>query len=84
MIGDFQQLAWQSLDEGAEPVILTGEIPWNVEGGAISQNRKRGSFSVNVDGLSRIYLLDMVSREFTPVSVIPTGLLSLGPSPKTA
>jgi dipeptidyl aminopeptidase/acylaminoacyl peptidase len=75
VMGDFQQLAWQSFDEGAEPVIVTGDIPWNVETGAISEDRTRGAFSVNVDGLSRIYLLDMVSREFSPVSVIPTGLV---------
>lgn len=72
--GDFKQMAWQSLEEGSEPVILTADIPWNVEGGAISKDRKRGVFAVNVDGMSQIYLLDMLSREFTPVSVIPTGL----------
>jgi len=72
--GDFKQMAWQSLEEGSEPVILTADIPWNVEGGTISNDRKRGVFSVNVDGMSQVYLLDMLSREFAPVSVIPTGL----------
>lgn len=72
--GDFKQLAWQSLEDGSEPVILTGDIPWNVEGGAISEDRTRGVFSVNVDGRSQIFLLDVLSREFAPVSVIPTGL----------
>ena len=72
--GDFQQMAWQSLEEGSDPVILTGGIPWNVEGGAISKDRTRGVFSVNVDGMSKIYLLDLLSQEFAPVSVIPTGL----------
>jgi len=72
--GDFQQMAWQSLEEGSDPVILTGGIPWNVEGGAISKDRTRGVFSVNVDGMSKIYLLDLLSQEFAPVNVIPTGL----------
>jgi dipeptidyl aminopeptidase/acylaminoacyl peptidase len=72
--GDFQQLAWQSLEEGSKPVIVTEEIPWNVEGGALSEDRTRGVFAVNVDGLSQIYLLDMVSREFAPVKSIPVGL----------
>ena len=75
VMGDFQQLAWQSLEESAQPVILTHEIPWNVESRTISEDRTRGVFSVNVDGLSSIYLLDMFSREFAPVSVIPTGLV---------
>lgn len=73
--GDFQQLAWQSLDEGSKPVILTGEIPWNVESGAISDDRRRGAFTVNAEGLSHLYLLDMESRKFAPVSNIPTGIV---------
>ena len=72
--GDFQQLAWQSLEEGSKPVIVTEEIPWNVEGGAMSEDRTRGVFAVNVDGLSQIYLMDMVSRKFAPVKSIPVGL----------
>ncbi len=73
--GDFRQLAWQSLEAGSEPVIVTADIPWNVEGGEISHDRKRGVFSVNVDGMSQVYLMDMLSREFSPVSVIPTSLV---------
>lgn len=72
--GDFRQMAWQSLEAGSKPVILTAEIPWNVEGGTISDDRTRGAFTVNVDGMSQVYLIDMLSREFAPVSVIPTGL----------
>ena len=72
--GDFRQMAWQSLEEGSKPVILTSDIPWNVEDGTISDDRTRGVFAVNVDGMSQIYLLDMLTREFAPVSVIPTGL----------
>ena len=73
--GDFRQLAWQSLEVGSEPLIVTADIPWNVEGGEVSHDRKRGVFSVNVDGMSQVYLMDMLSREFTPVSVIPTSLV---------
>ena len=73
--GDFRQLAWQSLEAGSEPVIVTADIPWNVEAGELSHDRKRGVFSVNVDGVSQVYLMDMLSREFTPVSVIPNSLV---------
>lgn len=72
--GDYRQLAWQSLEEGSEPVIITRNIPWNVSGGEVSHDRKRGVFSVNVDGMSQVYLMDMLSREYAPVSVIPTGI----------
>jgi len=74
VMGDYRQLAWQSLEEGSEPVIVTENIPWNVESADISHDRSRGVFSVNVDGMSQIYLLDMLSRQYAPVSVIPTGL----------
>lgn len=72
--GDYRQLAWQLLEEGAKPVIVSSDIPWNVEGATISDDRTRGVFSVNVDGFSQIYLFDMTSREFAPVKAIPTGL----------
>lgn len=72
--GDYRQLAWQSLVEGSAPVIVTADIPWNIEGAEFSHDRTRGVFSANVDGMSKIYLLDLHSREYTPVSVIPTGL----------
>ena len=72
--GEFQQLAWQSFEAGSEPVIVTADIPWNIEGGTLSEDRTRGVFSVNAGGMSQIYLLDLASREFAPVSVIPTGL----------
>ena len=72
--GDFQQLAWKSLTGDSEPVIVTAEIPWNVEGGNFNEDRTRAAFSVNEGGLSRIYLLDPVTRNFAPVEVIPTGL----------
>ena len=73
--GEFQQLAWQSLEEGAEPVIITADIPWHVEGGAMSEDGTRGAFTVNENGFSRLYLIDPVSREYTAVSGIPTGLV---------
>ena len=54
---------------------ITADIPWHVEGGAISDDRTRGAFTVNENGFSRLYLMDMVSREFAPVRVMPTGLV---------
>ncbi len=72
--GEFQQLAWQSLAAGSAPVIVTGDIPWNVEGGTLSEDRTRGVFAVNAGGMSQIYLMDTATREYAPVSVIPTGL----------
>jgi len=80
--GEFKQLAWQPLDAGAEPVIVTADIPWDVEGMAFSKDRRRAVFAVNEDGLSRLYLLDPQSRRYRAVDGIPTGLVGgLGFSP---
>jgi len=80
--GEFKQLAWQPLEPGAEPLIVTADIPWDVEGMAFSKDRRRAVFAVNEDGLSRLYLLDPESREYRGVGGIPTGLVgSVGFSP---
>ncbi|KAA9131937.1 S9 family peptidase [Marinihelvus fidelis] len=73
--GDFRQLAWQSLAPGADPEVVTGDINWHVEGGAISDDRRKIAFTVNEDGFSRLYLMDGDSREFRAVDAIPTGVI---------
>ncbi|NNJ66075.1 MAG: S9 family peptidase [Xanthomonadales bacterium] len=80
--GDFRQLAWQSLEPGSGPVMITRDIPWHVEGGTISDDRSRAAFTVNNNGLSQLYLMDPASREYKAVDNIPTGLVGgLGFSP---
>jgi dipeptidyl aminopeptidase/acylaminoacyl peptidase len=71
--GEFTQLAWQSLEEGAEPIIITGDIPWNVEEGAMSEDRKRAAFTANEDGMTKLYLMDTTTRAYAPVSGLPIG-----------
>lgn len=73
--GEFQQLAWQSLEEGAEKKIVTADIPWHVEGGTMSEDRARGAFTVNENGFSRLYLMDMSDMSYAPVLGLPTGLV---------
>ena len=72
--GEFLQLAWQSTEPGAEPEIITGDIPWDVNDGAISNDRRRAVFSVNENGTSRVYLMDTATREYRAVDGVPTGL----------
>ena len=73
--GEFSVLAWQPLEAGAEPEFVTADIPWNVEGIAISNDRSRAVFSVNEGGRSALYLLDPTSREYRRVESIPVGLV---------
>jgi dipeptidyl aminopeptidase/acylaminoacyl peptidase len=71
--GEFNVLAWQSLQAGAEPEYVTADIPWNVEDGAISDDRSRAAFTVNEGGRSALYLLDPASREYRRVDNMPVG-----------
>ncbi len=72
--GEFNQLAWQSMQPGAKPEIVTTDISWGVSGATISHDRKRMVFVTNEDGMSHVYLLDVASREYRKVESIPTGL----------
>jgi len=71
---EFRRLAWQPLKPGAQPGIVTADIPWNVESVAFSEDRRRGAFVVNEEGRSRVYLLDPATRRYAPVTGLPTGL----------
>lgn len=80
--GDFTQLAWQSLERGAKPEIVTGSIPWHVESATASDDRKRAAFVVNENGFSRLYLMDAVKRRYRAVDNLPLGVIgNLGFSP---
>lgn len=72
--GEFSVLAWQSLEEGAEPEYITKEIPWNVDGGAISHDRRRAAFTVNENGRVAVYLFDPRTRKYRRIDSIPVGL----------
>lgn len=73
--GEFKALAWQSLEAGSEPEIITTDIPWNVEDAVISADRKRMAFTVNEGGRSVLYLLDPKTRRYRQVEGVPIGLI---------
>ena len=80
---DFDKLAWQSLDPGAEVELVTDEIPWNVSSVQISHDRRRLVFVINENGRSSVYLLDTRTRKYKKVDNIPIGVasgLSFSPS----
>lgn len=72
--GEFQQLAWQKLESGAAPEVVTKDIPWDVDDADVSHDRRRIAFAVNENGRSRLYLLDTRTRRYRSVDNIPTGL----------
>jgi dipeptidyl aminopeptidase/acylaminoacyl peptidase len=72
--GEFDQLAWQSLDPGATPDVVTSDIPWNIREAVISADRRRMAFLANEDGVSRLYLMNPRTREYRVVDSLPTGV----------
>ncbi len=71
---EFRSLAWQSLKPDAKPVVITADIPWDIDEGSLSNDRRRLVFSANEGGLSRVYLLDTKSHKYRVIDGIPTGL----------
>ena len=72
--GQFRQLAYKSLSNGRVKII-SEEIPWNIEGFAISKDRKRAAFTANEGGLSVLYLMDARSFKFKKVEMENKGLI---------
>ena len=43
-------------------LFLTADIPWHVEDMAVSEDRSRAAFTVNENGFSKLYLIDLASQ----------------------
>ncbi len=54
---------------------ITGAIPWNVDGAAVSKDMKKAAFLVNEGGISRLYLLDTDTLNYKAVTSIPEGVI---------
>ena len=73
---EFSHLAWQSIVPGAQPELLTADIPWNVTEAVISPRRDRLAFVTNEAGQSRLYLMDTRTRRYRLVDSLPVGVVS--------
>ncbi|MCP5106997.1 MAG: S9 family peptidase [bacterium] len=58
--------------------VITGNIPWDVEtrGAAVSKDMKKSVFVANEGGINRLYLLDLETLKYKPVTAVPEGLIS--------
>jgi dipeptidyl aminopeptidase/acylaminoacyl peptidase len=70
------ELAWQSLEPGAQPEFITTSIPWDVIEFALSEDGRRGAFTTNEEGISRLYLLNTRNRRYALVNNLPMGVIS--------
>lgn len=75
--GDFRQLyAFDARDPARPWRNLSADIPWNVEGLAISGDRRTLAFSTNEDGYSVLRVLDTRTNRARVVDGLPRGILS--------
>jgi dipeptidyl aminopeptidase/acylaminoacyl peptidase len=72
---EFQRLGRLDLQtNGFEP--LTDKIDWSVELISLSADGSQLAFVTNEDGISRLYLLDTASNQYSQVSGLPDGVIS--------
>jgi dipeptidyl aminopeptidase/acylaminoacyl peptidase len=71
---EFARLAW--MDRATmKKEIITGDIDWDVEGWALSEDGTRAAFTANEGGVDRLYLMDPQTRRFKRTDHVPTGLI---------
>jgi dipeptidyl aminopeptidase/acylaminoacyl peptidase len=72
--GEFQQLAYIDLATQSEQV-LVGDLAWDIDEIAISDDGRRIAFVTNEAGVSKLYLFDTETRNYAPVENAPPGIL---------
>jgi len=68
---EFQQLKYYDI-ESKKFDIITKDINWDVEGIELSENGNMLAFTVNEDGMNKLYLMDTQTKKYKPVD-IPIG-----------
>jgi dipeptidyl aminopeptidase/acylaminoacyl peptidase len=73
--GEFQQLIEYELATGKKNVI-TGNLSWDVDDIALSENGKRLAYVTNEDGISKLYVFDLQTKwEAMDLPPLPVGLI---------
>ena len=72
--GSFNQLAYHDL-ETQDVTVISNDIPWDVDGFAISEDGNRAAFVVNENGYSSVYLLNPKSLKSRKVKAMPIGTI---------
>ncbi|MEJ8567837.1 S9 family peptidase [Elongatibacter sediminis] len=69
------ELAWQPFEPGAETEFISTSTPWDVMEFALSEDGRRGAFTTNEEGMSRLYLLNTRTGRYSLVGNMPVGLI---------
>ena len=71
---EFLQLHYYDLTNRAF-TSLTSDIPWDVESITVDQKGETAAFSINENGQSILYLLDLPTLEYKKVDSVPEGII---------
>ncbi|AXT18650.1 alpha/beta fold hydrolase [Flavobacteriaceae bacterium AU392] len=55
--------------------VITSNIPWDIEALTIDKNGKKAAFSINKNGLSQLYILDLKTLKYSKVNDSPEGII---------
>ncbi len=72
--GQFQSLYRRDLSSGTD-TLITGDLPWDVEGVAVSPAGNLVAFAANENGQSRLYTLAPDGTAYQPVTSMPAGTI---------
>jgi dipeptidyl aminopeptidase/acylaminoacyl peptidase len=59
---------------GGKTAVLSGDLPWDVEGFDVADDGTRLAFFTNEDGFSRLHLLDLATGKPLPSPDLPPGV----------
>jgi dipeptidyl aminopeptidase/acylaminoacyl peptidase len=72
--GEFNEMLKVDLASGAASRV-TGHIPWDVDGGSLSEDGQVAALRLNEDGLGKLRLFDANSLKELPAPTLPAGNL---------
>ncbi|MFM9840019.1 MAG: S9 family peptidase [Cyclobacteriaceae bacterium] len=71
---EFNRLAYYNLATKKTSFISTS-IPWDVESATLSDDGKQMAFVTNENGLSKLYVMQTTTMQFTAMPNLPTGVI---------
>ena len=70
---DYRQLAYKDLNTG-EIRLITKDIKWDVSEFELSKDKSRAAFTINENGYSSLYLLDMTTFDYSKIQNLSIGI----------
>jgi dipeptidyl aminopeptidase/acylaminoacyl peptidase len=72
--GEFKKPVRVDIQTGNQ-TMLVSDISWEIENYVLNKNQTLAAFNVNEGGVKKIYVQDLKSMKYTPVSGLPVGIV---------